>query len=442
MIIKNMKDGRKLVRYCLLAMLVMAACASNILGARYYRLLEQERSVFLGLRSIDTTFAMEYLNTPSAADRRFLYDSYWRDKDSARMDFEERTMYAFRTFGANAPLSDERLSTYVKYGPPSRRQEISPQKLIMITAKEVVRPAEIWSYRSAGLEFDFIRIARAYKILVKSEFGDAVKLPYLKEDTIPVPASFDSVGVLDYSAAIGRFRQKMNLTRLELYINVPVKDTTGLKFCRMIKVFNDLDSLISEKEKIVYPQNGDSGIFCDQSNFWLEPKVYRITLELADLKNKLVGREEFTVDLLEYAADAKEISDLIAARLIDESFTDERFSKPVGRVIPMTQAATEVNVPFYFYHELYNLQTSGGRHQLRTTYEIYSKERMKREILDVLIQDESGEGDIAYLPAKYHPMDLPAGNYIVVARDTDLLSGKEKTAVSEFELLSRKNIME
>jgi hypothetical protein len=39
-------------------------------------------------------------------------------------------------------------------------------------------------------------------------------------------------------------------------------------------------------------------------------------------------------------------------------------------------------------------------------------------------------------------MDLPAGNYLVVARDTDLLSGKERTAVSEFELRSRKNILE
>ena len=442
MILKKKKEVKKLIRYCSLAVLVLGACASNILGARYYRLLGQERPIFLGLRSIDTTFAMEYLNAPSAADRRFLYDNYWRDKDREKRDFEERAQYAFRMFGANAPLSDERLPTYVKYGPPSRRQEISPQKMIMITAKEVVRPAEIWSYRSAGLEFDFIRIARAYKVLVKSEFGDAVKVPYLKEDTIPVPVAFDSVGALDYSAAIGRFRQKKNLTRLEVYVNLPVKDTNGLKFCRTIRVFNDLDSLISEKEKIVYPQNGDSGTFYDQSNFWLEPQVYRITVELADLKNKLVGRKEFVVDLLEYAADAKEISDLIAARLIDESFTDERFNKPVGRVIPMTQAASEVNVPFYFYHEVYNLQTRGGQHQLRTTYEIYSKERMKREILDILIQDESGEGDIAHLPAKYHPMDLPAGNYLVVARDTDLLSGKERTAVSEFELRSRKNILE
>jgi hypothetical protein len=442
MIIKKMKSSGKSVRCCLLAMLVLAACASNILGARYYRLLEQERPVFLGLRAVDTTFAMEYLNAPSAADRRFLYDNYWRGKDSARVDFEERARYAFRTFGANAPLSDERLPTYVKYGPPSRRQEISPQKMIMITAKEVVRPAEIWSYRSAGLEFDFIRIARAYKVLVKSEFGDAVQVPYLKEDTIPAPVACDSVGELYFSAAIGRFRQKLNLTRLEVYVNLPVADTAGLKYCRMIKVFDEKDSLISEKAKIVYPQNGSSGIFYDQTNFWLEPQVYRITLELADLKNRLVGRKEFTVDLLGYAADAKEISDLIAAQLIDESFTDERFSKPVGRVIPMTRAAADVNVPFYFYHEVYNLQTKSGQHRLRTTYEIYSRERMKREILDILIQDESGDGDIAYLPAKYHPMDLPAGNYLVVARDTDLLSGKERTAVSEFELRSRKNILE
>jgi hypothetical protein len=37
-------------------------CSVNILASRYYRLLEQERKLFLGLRALDSLAAIEYLN--------------------------------------------------------------------------------------------------------------------------------------------------------------------------------------------------------------------------------------------------------------------------------------------------------------------------------------------------------------------------------------------
>ena len=68
------------------------------------------------------------------------------------------------------------------------------------------------------------------------------------------------------------------------------------------------------------------------------------------------------------------------------------------------------------------------------TYEVTNKVKMKREIIDVVIKDQIEAGDVAYLAALYHPMDLEPGSYIITLRTVDLLSNKERTAVCEFEL--------
>lgn len=432
--IANLRHRKK---FLLLVLFLVIACAINILGARYYRLLENERKVFVGLRGIDSVAAIVYLDLPSATERGYFYERFWQGKDEAKKEFESRIEYAYREFGRYAPLSDDRIPIYVKYGLPSRRQIITPQKMIAITSKEAVKPAEIWTYKKDGLEFDFIRIARAYKAIAQTEFGDRMKVSYLKEETLTTFVKFDSTGVLNFDVGYGRFRQKKNLTRLEVYLNVEIADTADLAFVRDIKVFDQKDSLIAEKKKFLKPRDGEKGIFYDEVNFWLEPQQYLVLIDFFDLKNKKIGRKEIFVDLLEYTEDAKEISDLIAARLIDESFSDERFNKTVGRVIPLARAVSPINLPFYFYHEVYNLETKDGMHQLRTTYEIYNKERMRKEIVDILILDRIEDGNIAYLSAKYHPMDLAPGRYLVVAKDKDLLSNKERTAVGEFELIAK-----
>ena len=75
--------------------------------------------------------------------------------------------------------------------------------------------------------------------------------------------------------------------------------------------------------------------------------------------------------------------------------------------------------------------------RVRTTYEVYNKERMRQEIVDVMFKDWIEPGDVAYLGTEYHPMDLAPGNYIIVLRVKDLVSGKERSAVAEFKLVAR-----
>jgi hypothetical protein len=74
-------------------------------------------------------------------------------------------------------------------------------------------------------------------------------------------------------------------------------------------------------------------------------------------------------------------------------------------------------------------------YRVRTTYEVYNKEKMRQEIVDVMIKDWIEPGNVAYLGAEYHPMDLIPGNYIIVLKVKDLVSGKERSAIAEFRLV-------
>jgi len=411
-------------------------CASNVLAARYYRLLEKERKIFLGLRGVDTLAAATYLDLESATERAYFYENFWRDKNTeVREEFEKKIDYAYLQFGRYASFDDNRIPIYVKYGEPSRREVITPQKKIGIKTREAVKPAEVWTYKQPGLIFDFIRIVRAYKVIAVSEFGEKVKIPYLKEIASDTSVATEPAHLLNFNVTTGRFRQKRNLTRLEIYLSLDIEDTTGMIISRHIRIFNKKDSLINEKKDLLIPQDGEKSRFFDEINFWLMPEEYRFEIELADLKNKRVGKKAFSIDLIDYQNDTKEISDIIPAKLIDDAFTNEKFNKPVGRVIPLTQAVLPMHTPFYFYTEAYNLETKNGLHQLRTTYEVYNKSKMRQEIVDVMINDWVEPGDIAYLGTEYHPMDLSPGYYILVAKIKDLISGKERSAVTEFELV-------
>jgi len=430
----------------LIFLLFMIACGSmnSILGARFYRLTEKERKIYVGLKGLDSTAADRYIVLESSAERDRLYDSLFQDQPEARRRFEERVEQAFREYGRYAPLLDDRIPIYARYGKPTNRRVITPEKTVGVTQRYAIKPAEIWDYRGEGREFDFIRMGRAYQLFAQTEYGERVAVPYLKEapDQGTILAQMDA-GNLNFRLSYGRFRQRKNLTRLELYFAVDIPDTQGVQILRKIDVYDQKDSLLDEKIMFLKPVNAGRGIFYDEVNLWLEPRQYRVSIELYDYQTRSAGKKDLFVNLLEYAEDVKEVSDLIPAFLIDESFTAEKFQKPVGRAIPLVNNVMPVRTPFYFYHEVYNLETKNGLHQIRTMYQIYNlQERRDRpieeEVVDVLIQELFEEGDVAYLAAKYHPMDLMPGRYLIVTKDKDLLSGKERTAIGEFELVNPK----
>ncbi len=418
-------------------------CATNIIGAKFYRLLEKERVLYLGLHSIDSLAALEYLSLPSPTERKYFYDRYWQGKDKERQEIEKRAQYAFNEFGRYAPLEDMRIPVYVRYGEPTRRYMITPEKKIGIVTKEFVRPGEIWTYKDKGVEFDFVKIDRAYKIVARTTFGDSVIIPFLREETdssIILPDKNHFRDKLKCAIATGRFRQAKNLVRLEIYAKVFVKDAKGCTLIRHVAIYDLAGNKVKEKTNRIFPSHTLSETFYyDEINFWLAPATYTVLVEYYNLKTKEKFKKDNIVDLVDYKEDAKKVSDLVFAGLIDDGYTDEKFYKSPGRVIPLLETNIFVGQPFYLYHELYNLKVDGhNMHFLKTVYEIYNKEKMRKEIVDILVQSETGEGDVAYLSAKYHPMDLLPGEYICVVKTKDMLGGEEYTAVGEFKLEAKR----
>ncbi|MEO0128580.1 MAG: hypothetical protein ABIL44_12645 [candidate division WOR-3 bacterium] len=422
---------------------IILSCGTNIIGAKFYHLLEKERILYLGLLAIDSLAAYDYLNLPSPTERKYFYDRYWQGKDDERQEIEKRTQHAFKEFGRYAPLEDMRIPIYVKYGAPTRRYMITPEKKIGITTKEFVRPGEIWTYKEKGVEFDFVKIDRAYKIIARTTFGDSVIIPFLKEEkdsSIVLPDKNHFKDKLKCAIAVGRFRQAKNLVRLEIYAKVFIKAAQGCTLVRRVTIC-DLDgNTVKEKIDRLSPSDTlNETFYYDEINFWLAPATYNVLVEYYDLKTNEKFKKENSVVLVDYKEDAKKVSDLIFACLIDDGYTDEKFYKSPGRVIPMLETSVFCGQPFYLYHELYNLKVDeNNMHFLKTVYEIYNKEKMRKEIVDILVHSETGEGDVAYLSAKYHPMDLPSGEYMCLVRTTDMLSKEEYTAVGEFILEAKR----
>lgn len=427
--------GREYI-IAIVACLLALHCAGNIFAARYYRLLEPERVKYLGFMGIDTLAARQYLNQESPSERKMFYEEYWQDRSEECAVFEQRSAYAYREFGKNAPLSDDRIRVYVKHGEP-RRETVTPEHRVGVSPGLDVNPAEVWTYNADGLKFDFVRIARAYKLLSVSEFGDRVRIAHLRETASDTVIEVAAGEPLDFMISYGRFRQQKNLTRLELYLEIAVDDTAHAEFIREIKVHDRNESMVHDTKQVLAPAHAASGRFVDEVNLWLNPEEYRVEVSLTELRTRRTGKKIFMVNLVEYTEDVKEISDLITARLIDRSFTHEKFEKPVGRVIPLLQTVLPVHEPFYLYAEAYNLDTKDGMHQVRTIYEVYNKDRMRQEIVDVMVKDWIEPGNTAFLGAEYHPMDLAPGSYMIVLKVKDILSGRERSAVAEFIMVER-----
>jgi hypothetical protein len=425
-----------------IVMLVVIAAGCSLsymqrLAARYYRLTDKEKKTFLGFKATDSSLAATYLDLTSASERASFYDTYWQGNEEERSEFEDRTDFAVREFGRYEPLNDDRLPIYIKYGMPTDRTVYSQQKMMMSVSKDIVKPAEIWTYKSTGIEFDFVQEFRAFKNIAMTESGKQAKIRYLNDDTTGTFMTAESTGILDYDLTFGRFVQERGLTRVEFYLNIEIADTT-LPFLQAIEVYDSRnESLVCEVRRLLKPIGEDAGLYYDELNLWLPPRQYRAVYRLYDLKNRKAGKKDLNLNLLEYAEEAKKISDLVPAALIDDFATVEKFRKPPGRFIPLARNAFPVHKPFYLYHEVYNLETDDSLHQLRTTYEVYNKVKMKKEIVDVMIQEEIGKSRTAYLTTKYHPMDLPAGKYIIISHDTDVMTGKECSAIFEFELTGK-----
>ncbi|MGQ9535101.1 MAG: hypothetical protein ACUVTF_07720 [bacterium] len=80
------------------------------------------------------------MNLPSPTERKYFYDQYWHRRNEEREEFERRVEYALKEFGKYAPLTDERIPIYMKYGKPTRHYIITPEKRLELYQKNMSDP--------------------------------------------------------------------------------------------------------------------------------------------------------------------------------------------------------------------------------------------------------------------------------------------------------------
>ncbi|MEO0226353.1 MAG: hypothetical protein ABIL05_05320, partial [candidate division WOR-3 bacterium] len=219
-------------------------------------------------------------------------------------------------------------------------------------------------------------------------------------------------------------------------LGVELPDTAATLLIKEINIYDEhrvrVDSIYSR----LVPRGAKSGFFVDQINVLLIPRVYDVEIALTALPGGERMVKKLKIDLLEYADDRKMVSDLVKASLIDDGWTAVKFAKPSKtRLIPLPLRATSVAQPIFFYHEVYNLGLNEeGNHRIKTKYRIVEKISKKEQLVDFVEKIEEDIGTTAYVAVKYHPMNLPPGQYLVVAETQDLILGQTFYSMLEFAL--------
>ncbi len=405
----------------------------------FWSLTEPEKKYYFGMLSIDSASARQYLNLEYAAERKQMLERYWQGREAEWTEFQSRVDYAEKTFGRHGIVNDDRARLHIRYGPPSERTIVeSRRRRISLTAILEARPVEVWIYRNSNREFDLVKSAGGnFKVIAGTRTGDSLAVAWLEAvaDSIArrrqCPARIDT-----FDVAIGRFRQRKGLTRLEVYIGVALPDTSQVCLDREVRVIDQSGEVVASESGPIVPRGAPVGYFVDQVNFLVVPRQYRVEVAVSAGPggNRLV--QSFIVDLLEYAGDLKLVSDLVKASIIDDGFTADKFVKPAKpRLIPCPGRVTPVGQPFYFYHEVYNLAVNAeGNHRIKTGYRIFEKTTRQEQIVDYVEKDEEDVSATGYIAAKWRPMNFPPGRYLVVAETHDLIVDRKVQTILEFEL--------
>jgi hypothetical protein len=136
------------------------------------------------LSGVEPDAGRDYLAASTASARADFAAWFWEHRPDSlplsREDYLSRARQARGFFGQTDLIGDDRVPVYVRFGPP-RREVYDPTQFRSETLTIVVNPAEVWTYDSAGFQFDFVKTGTAFKLAGESRFGPAVVVPSLEE---------------------------------------------------------------------------------------------------------------------------------------------------------------------------------------------------------------------------------------------------------------------
>jgi len=422
----------------LLLIILLAACGQLRTLSRADRLGPEEKLEYLILRTLDPQAAEQYLGLGTARARQEYLDWFWQDRDpEERRRYHERAERAAELFGRLDLLGDERVPVYIRYG-PARREEYAPLPVENETLRLFVNPAEIWTYDSLGLQFDFVKTGVGFRQVGFTRFGTGWYPPAFEPVDYgrPAPPPAPDAKRLDLQLALYRLSQKQETVQVELHYGLR---PAGLKPGDIIQLEFRFDSRRygSFVRSGWYGIPADSGMVVGRELFSLPADIYSVRLSAVNRDGSAAGELRSELNLVDYVRRAQPGSDIVLYALVDDVFQSPQFvHHRYRRVVPLVLPEVRSGSTFYALFEIYNLKTDSlNRHRAQVRYELMDLDTRRMAVIPTPYRFITGEGTTGIALERVHTMDLSPGTYLLLARVEDLNSGRQISLTARFRIL-------
>jgi GWxTD domain-containing protein len=440
--------------------LVAFACGQLKTLTRADSLPEQDKLEYLVLASIDRQSAQDYASTTPGPQRDAFLDWFWRNHQPApgrttgqeRAELHRRAAQARTFFGSVDLLNDDRVRTYIRFGPP-RRDQYEPRAVETETSRIYVNPSEIWTYDSAGWQFDFVKTGTAYKLVGDSRFGFGAVMPALEPVDIgrPAPSAAPDARQLGLEIAVDRLRQQPDTVQVELQYGIPLRGIAALFHRNRQPLFHvsiDLKPRTPDDARALTYWVG-TGLPVDTAAaefavgrevLYLPADIYTITVNVVTSDGKAAGSRSVELNLVDYVRQAQPSSDVLFYTLVDSTPQSPQFRRPDwSRVVPMVVPRVRAGRAFYVLYEIYNLALdSAGNHRAEASYELMEQDTRQLAVLPVNKRFITGWGTTGVAVERIHTMDLRPGRYLLISRTRDLNNSRTASLTAEFDILPRR----
>jgi hypothetical protein len=429
---------------------------------------EEDQLSYLVLAAIAPNAAHDYLSSGSAQNRADYLDWFWRNYQplpgtapssllpSPAAFYRQRALQARAFYGTTDLLNDDRVRTYIRFG-PARREQYQSRAVETDTSRTYVNPAEIWSYDSIGRQFDFVRTGTAYKAVGESRYGAAATMPSLEPVDLgrTAPAFPRDARPLGLEVSLGRLGQHADSIEVELAFGIPLRTIMAAFPPQTQPLINVAIDLVPRAKGT--PVHRSSWVSCamppdttavdfavGREVFNLPADIYTVTVTAVTADSQTASRRVQNLNLIDYARRDQPVSDVLFYSLIDSTSQSPQFSRPdLARAVPLVLPRVRSGQSFYVLYEIYHLALqSAGDHEAEATYELVARETGQKAVLPVPTRSITGIGRTGVAVERIHTMDLKPGHYLLVSRVKDLCDVSHKSPpaslTAEFEILPRR----
>ncbi len=409
------------------------------------RLTPDEKLEYLLLTVIDARAAREFLSFSTPLARSEYRQWFWKQKSQEeRHRLLMRAKKARELFGKIDLLGDERVLTYIRYG-PARREEYILQSVQPETSSLSVNPAEIWTYDSLGFQIDFVRKGTAFKKVGISRFGNRWFPPTLEAVDYgkPPPSPGPTTTPLNFAYRIYRLGQNNDSVTVELHYGIATTNPG---------IIPDQQNLIyiafnfQSRKYGTFTRTGWFGFTPETTTAWvvgrqtllLPADVYLISVIAVTRNGTARYYQRSELNLIDYIRRSQPCSDILFYSLIDSCYQTPQFERlDWRRVIPLVPPEIPAGGTAYILYELYQIATDTlNQYQLETTYELMATATRQLAVIPNPSRSVTGSGPTAVMVERIHTMDLKPGRYQLLARIKDVIGKRTISLTADFTILS------